>query len=43
MAKDAITLIALIVFVAAIQDILEAIADRVIDLFGKGDDFEKEP
>lgn len=43
MARDAITLIALVVFVAAIPDVLEAIADRVIDLFGKGDDSEKKP
>lgn len=41
--RDAITIIAVIVFVAAIPEVLEGIAERVIDLFGKGDDSEKEP
>ena len=41
--RDAVTIIAVIVFVAAIPDILEGIADRVRDFFGKGDDSEQEP
>lgn len=43
MARDVITIIAVIVFVAAIPDILEGIADRVRDLFRKGDDSEQKP
>lgn len=41
--RDAVTIIAAIVFVAAIPDILEGIVDRVRDLFRKGDDSEQEP
>lgn len=41
--RDAITIIEVIVFVAAIPEVLEGIAERVRDLFGKGDDSEKEP
>ena len=41
--RDAITIIAVIVFVAAIPEVLEGIAERVRDLFGKGYDSEKEP
>lgn len=43
MAKDAAVIIMLIVIAAAIPDILEGVANRVIDLFGKGDDSEKKP
>ena len=41
--RDAITIIAVIVFVATIPEVLEGIAERVRDLFGKGDDSEQEP
>lgn len=43
MARDVITIIAVIVFVSAIPDILGGITERVRDLFGKGDDSEKKP
>ena len=41
--RDAITIIAVIVFVAAIPEVLEGIVERVRDLFGKGDDSEQKP
>lgn len=41
--RDAVTIIAVIVFVATIPDILEGIAERVRDLFRRGDDSEQKP